>query len=410
MRGELARDSWKLPALERKDLGPYGGFPRLDDGRKREIRERYRARRPERVPVSLTSTDRVFLLDPAFNADGMRYEEVFRDPQAMLLAQLRHQYLLRMRHHVFCDLDTSLPESWKVTVNFQNVYEAGFFGCPIVYRPAEVPDTTVILADDNKRSVFDVDIERPLDRGIFKQGIEMVHAMRALASGKTFMGRPIDVEPYLPGGTDGPLTVAMSLRGPAILVDLFDDPGYAEQLFDFIVTAAIKRNVAVKAYWGLDIEKEEAAGMADDSIALISTELYRQAILPHHRKWFESVDPGHRKLRKMHLCGDATRHFPTLCEELGIASFDTGFPVDFAALRRRLGKDVEILGGVEAYLLQGGSPQDVYMRARAVLTSGILEGRFQLQEANNLPPRVPWANLAAMYKAAFDFGAVARED
>jgi hypothetical protein len=31
-------------------------------------------------------------------------------------------------------------------------------------------------------------------------------------------------------------------------------------------------------------------------------------------------------------------------------------------------------------------------------------GRFILKEANNLPPRCPEANLAAMYQAGLEFG------
>ncbi len=77
----------------------------------------------------------------------------------------------------------------------------------------------------------------------------------------------------------------------------------------------------------------------------------------------------------------------------------------------RLGQetDVEIFGGVEGPTLLGGTPQQVYERAREILQSGITEGgRFVLRDANNLPPNVPWANLAAMYKAAFDFGVYER--
>ena len=91
--------------------------------------------------------------------------------------------------------------------------------------------------------------------------------------------------------------------------------------------------------------------------------------------------------------------------ELGVRSFDTGFPVDFGALRRALGPEVEIWGGVEVATLLHGTPEQVYARARDIPTSGVLEGkRFVLREANNLPPRVPLANLEAMYRAAFDFG------
>ena len=107
----------------------------------------------------------------------------------------------------------------------------------------------------------------------------------------------------------------------------------------------------------------------------------------------------------MHLCGDATRHFPMLRDELNVMSFDTGFPVDHGRLRQTLGPDVEILGGPEVTLLRHGTPEAVYERTRAILQSGVMEGgRFILREGNNLPPCCPEANLEAMYRACLDHG------
>jgi uroporphyrinogen-III decarboxylase len=257
-----------------------------------------------------------------------------------------------------------------------------------------------MLNSDNRQAIFDVDIENPLDHGAFKIMCGMCDFLTDYVKGKTFLDRPISIDPIGYVGTDGPLTVAMNVRGPDILFEMIDDPEYAHKLFRFILDAAIKRRaVLIKRY-----NLSNGSWMADDSIALIGTEQYRDMILPHHRYWYESVGAEFGK-RTIHLCGDATRHFPILKEELGVTSFDTGFPVDFAWLRKTLGPDVEIMGGVEVGTLMTGSPDDVYRRAREILTSGIMEGgRFIFREGNNLPPNVPWKNLAAMYKAVQDFG------
>ena len=86
-------------------------------------------------------------------------------------------------------------------------------------------------------------------------------------------------------------------------------------------------------------------------------------------------------------------------------SFDTGFPVDHGALRDVLGDDVEIAGGPEVSLLLGGTPEQVYERTRAILTSGVTRGgRFILRDANNLPPRCPEENLSAMYRCCLEHG------
>ncbi|RPI60245.1 MAG: hypothetical protein EHM48_07545 [Planctomycetaceae bacterium] len=92
-------------------------------------------------------------------------------------------------------------------------------------------------------------------------------------------------------------------------------------------------------------------------------------------------------------------------KELGVFSFDTGFPVDHGKLRRELGNDVEIFGGPEVAMLVGGTPAEVYERTKSILQSGVMQGgRFILREANNLPPCVPEANLSAMYQCCLDHG------
>jgi len=132
---------------------------------------------------------------------------------------------------------------------------------------------------------------------------------------------------------------------------------------------------------------------------MLSTEMVREFVVPVHRKMKEALTTADRI--SIHLCGDATLHFKLLRDELGTYSFDTGFPVDFARLRRELGPEVEILGGVRAPLLHDGTPEQVAAEARRILESGIMEGgRFILREANDLAPGTPLENLAAMYETA----------
>jgi uroporphyrinogen decarboxylase len=404
MPTELARDSWHLPPLHADACGPYGDFPRLSDEEKAALWDGYRQGAPHRVPVTLVGNNRLLLLDARFDAEGLDYLRVFTEPEAMLIAQLRWQYIVRRRHNLFCDQPTELPQKWEIGIDVQNVYEAAFFGAPLHFHPDGIPETKPILDDDNKRAIFDVDIDRPLEGAFLSDAIALAERMAELARDKTFFGRPITVLPYAGVGTDGPLTVAMNLRGPRILTDLIRDPEYAREVFDFVTDAAIKRYHAFAAH--LNLPDAEQVWMADDSVAMLSPAQYREFLLPCHRRWYDGVDPKRNKIRGMHLCGDATRHFKPLCEHAGVTSFDTGFPVDFAALRAELGPEVEIFGGVEVSTLLTGTPQHVYERAREILQSGITAGgRFVLRDANNLPPNVPWANLAAMYRAAFDFGA-----
>ncbi len=370
----------------------------LTDREKEQLWDAYHAGRPPRTPVTLAITNRVYVLDPRFNTTGLSYQQVFTDPEAMLWAGIHHQEVARTHYHRACDLPTDLPDRWQVAVEYQNVYEAWFFGAAVEYRAGQVPDTRPFLGDDNKRSVFDVDIHRPLARDPFRRGVECAGRMREIARKIEYRGRPVEVLPYIPAGTDGPLTVALNLRGAAFLEDLLTDAAYADELLAFLTDAAIERALAAHRHAGIPIMN---VGLADDAIEAVSGSLYQERILPLHRRYYDALDPEHKLPRGMHLCGDVQRHFGVICRTCGVSSIDTGFPVEFGALRREVGPEVEIKGGVEVALLLHGTPGQVDRRAREILDSGVREGgRFILKEANNLPPATPIENLVAMYEAA----------
>ena len=377
--------------------------PYVTDAEKERVWQGYRSGCPERVPVALRTNDRVYVLDPRFNREGLTYRDMFSDPLCMLRGQLQWQKLLRQHFHRYCDYPTGYPDTWRVVAFFHNVYEAWALGCEVRFESGQVPDTLPRYTDNNKRAVFDVDIDHPLQLEPFRRAVEFTEHMRQLARGLEFEGRPVEVLPYLHLVSDGPLTVALNLRGGEFLIDLVSDPEYADQLMAFITEAAIKRARALMAYWGEALPPE--LWLADDSIALISEQMYQERVLPHHRRFYETLDPERRATRLFHLCGDATRHFPAIVRHCGVRAIDTGFPVDFAWLRQAVGAEVEIWGGVQVSLLLHGTPAQVAERVREVLDSGVRAGgKFILTEANNLPPGVPTANLAALYQAALEFG------
>jgi len=204
-------------------------------------------------------------------------------------------------------------------------------------------------------------------------------------------------------GTDGPLTVACNLRGASeFLTDLIEDTDYALQLLDYVTEATILR---IRAY--RKVLKMPATmpgwGFADDSLQLISTSFYREFIFPFHKRLVDAFAEGGPN--GIHLCGDSTRHFPFLRDHLNMQSFDTGFPVDFAALRESVGPDVEILGGPSVPFLVAATPQETRAECQRILESGICQGgRFVLREGNNLAPGTSLDNLWAMWDAVHQFG------
>lgn len=358
--------------------------------------EAFHARRPTRVPVIWGTNTRFFMFSDAANPQRVGFRRYTLDVDVMFDMQLQFQRWTRF--NLLQDAPLGLPEAWSIQPDFQNFYEAAWFGCPIEFIDGQVPDTRPAFADDPEGALRG-GVPDPFG-GLFAEALRFYERFRARAERETFLGRPIRVN--LPGcgcGTDGPLTVACNLFGPDfVCTAMIEAPHRLERLLRFITDATIQRVRAWRRLGGLSPTIENY-GFADDSCALISTAMYREHVLPHHRALCDALGPTGP--RSIHLCGDASRHFPTLRDELGIRGFDTGFPIDFAKVRQAVGPDVLIQGGPHVELLLRAAPPQVEAETRRVLDSGALEGgRFILREGNNLAPFTPLENTEAMYRAA----------
>ncbi len=364
----------------------------------------YRAGKPLRVPLIFGINPRFTQDIPKANPNGVSFHEYLSDPDCMLQRQLLHQEWVRF--NIPQDQVMGYPkDGWPVYVDFQNTYEAAWLGCPVNFRDNQVPDTTPLLADDDKKNLlFDAGIPDPFRGGLMAQNWSYYeHFCEVRDRGVAYKGLPIGEVTASGLGTDGPVTVACNVRGATeFLTDLACHPEYARQLLDFITEATIARIQAYRKRLDLPL-KTEGWSFADDSIQLISTEMYEELVYPYHKRLMDTFSDGGPN--GIHLCGNATRHFPFLRDHLNIRNFDTGFPVDFSWLRETLGPDVEIQGGPSVPFLLDASPDEVTAEVRRILSSGIMEGgRFVLREGNNLAPAVPMENLWAMYDANREWG------
>jgi len=355
------------------------------------------AGRHSRVPIVLGCNARVLMLDPKYNPRGVTYRDYMLDAGVMGQGQLEFQYW--MRFLLPGDHAHGMPEKWAVYIDFENIYDAAWFGAPVAWRDGQVPDTEPLLAGDRKNLLFDRGIPEPFG-GEWAERCLAIAAdwERKRAAGWTFLGVP--VEPCPRGSlhnTDGVFTAACSLRGPTqFCMDLLEDPDYAHNLLAFLHESLRRRMKAWRTKLDMPAP-QDGFSTADDSVELLSVEQYREFVLPLHGRLYEEF--GTLNDRGMHLCGDAQRHFPILLEELEVTGYDTGFPVDFARFRRQMGPDVTLAGGpAVSYFIQD-SPGPLVAETIRILRSGVLEGgRFILREGNNLPPLTPLANCEAFYE------------
>jgi uroporphyrinogen-III decarboxylase len=356
--------------------------------------------RPIRTPIVVGTNSRYFLFNGQANPSGISFQEYSENPRIMFDSQLQFQRW--SRHNILQDAQLGLPQRWSLTPDFQNYYEAGWFGCPIVYLNGQVPDTTPGFTDRPER-IMDQGLPDPFG-GLLARGWDYFEQFKEMAAHQTYCDIPIDVTtPGFGLGTDGVMTVACNLFGPEfVCTTMVAEPQRLHRLFEFITEATIQRMTAWRKRTGISLNVKDF-GFADDSIALISTAMYRQHVLPHHRRLCDALCPAGQ--RSIHLCGDATRHFLTIRDELNVWAFDTGFPVNFGQLRRQLGPKVRIYGGPHVELLRTGKPAAIHTEVQRIMQSGILDGGlFVLREGNNLAPFTPLENIEAMYHAGKEFG------
>ena len=360
----------------------------------------YHAGAPTRVPMILGLSSRFTIFNADANPEGITYETYFNDPEIMFQRQLEHQYWVR--HNLIADHQMGLPSEWSVNVDFQNSYEAMWFGCELKYMDGECPDTVPMLKGDKKRVLFDQGLPDPFG-GWMGRNWEYFEYFQERAKDTEFKGRPVRAGGPSGMGTDGIFTIACSLRGATeVCLDMYTDPDYFHELMEYILEATIMR---VKAYRKRFDQPEEstAIGYADDSILLLSEATYKEFILPYHKRYFAEF--GADGPNSIHLCGDATRHFKTIRDELKVNSFDTGFPVDFAWLREQVGPETHIYGGIHVDQLRTGSPEQIDAETKRILHSGVTEGgKFVYREGNNLAPCTPVENVQVMYEACKKYG------
>ena len=371
----------------------------------------YHDGRPHRVPVRIVGSIRNLIQNPDLNDTGFTFQDFFTDPEAQIRCQLAYQKWCR--YHVLCDNEMGPPkDGWLLGVDFQNSYDAGWFGCPLHYDGNAVPDTIEILKE-NKNKLYDMECPDPLSGGLMERVVEFYEYMHERCGNLEFEGLPVRAPTTIPGeGSDGPLDAAYKLRGAAeVCMDMLTDPDYYHDLMEFITTSLIRRMKAIREWLCVrhpnSLEKGQFQRpnftFADDAVVLLSLDQYQEFVFPYHNRMVQEFSDGGRI--GIHLCGNATRFFRFMRDHLNVYSFDTGFPVDLGLVRRELGPEVEILGGPTVMLIKDGPISKIQAEVRDICESGIMEGRkFIFITANNMAPGTPVEHIESFYEAVKQFG------
>lgn len=371
----------------------------------REVRalwEAFQKNTHTRIPMITGISDRFFVMNNHTNPGKISFYAYSNNPKLMFDMQCKFSEYDRF--HIVGDREMGIPEEgWNVNVDFQNYYEAAWYGAEVCYPKGEVPYAVPFLHDDNKEELFHKGLPDPFG-GFMAKGKEYYDYFRDRSAKETILGQRISSIGAWFTGTDGMFTVACELRGADNLcIDMYEDPDYYHRLMDYLTESTILRMKAWRKYMGRPLI-EKSFGFADDSILLLSSEMYREFVLPYHKRLAKALSTMEER-GSVHLCGDATRHFKTIRDELNVYSFDTGFPVNHRALCLELGDEVVIQGGPKAQLVHSGTPAQIEAESKRILEEvKPVSRRFVFRDGNDIPPYTPLENIQALYDACLKYG------
>jgi uroporphyrinogen decarboxylase len=149
--------------------------------------------------------------------------------------------------------------------------------------------------------------------------------------------------------------------------------------------------------------------MAFQNGPMMSMDLYRKMIKPHHQRLFSYIKSRTPAKILYHTCGSVVHLIPDLIE-LGV---DILNPVQVSAkgmdtrkLKAEFGKDISFWGAIDTQnVLPFGTPKEVGAEVRQRIDDLGPGGGYVLCAVHNLQADVPPENICAMYDTAREYGA-----
>ncbi len=155
-----------------------------------QVWQAYRCGRPVRVPMLLTSVQRIWVLDPSLNTTGITWQDYLEDAAVMYEVTLKHKYYVT--HHIPQDAEMGIPAgAWNVNLEFGNIVEEAWLGCEIVYPEGQIATTGPRDTGQAKYDVFEGGVPDPFG-GLYGQEPLWITntASRTALSGKISKGGP----------------------------------------------------------------------------------------------------------------------------------------------------------------------------------------------------------------------------
>lgn len=218
------------------------------------------------------------------------------------------------------------------------------------------------------------------------------------------------IKPYMPEGMKlmvmgpgGVLENVMAITGyDNLCIMLFEEPELVQALFDKVGEGLLR-------YYENAVDADTVGFLCSNDDWGFNTQTFlspadmRKYVFPWHKKIVELAHK-HGKPCILHSCGYFGDIIDDVIDDMkfdGRHSYeDTILPVEKAY--EQIGDRIVVMGGIDMNFLVTRTPEEVYVRARAMLERTAERGNYLLGSGNSIPEYVPVENYLAMIRAALD--------
>ena len=357
-----------------------------------EVLDAYERDKPVRVPL-FPGGGIGFYMDEN-NLDCRVY---YNNPDEMLRIQL--EVAKRQRELPWYDFVLGgAPESWGVSVDFWPVVAPGAFGCELLCRPnAVIAHHSLALGIESCRVLPMPDV---FTGGILAKSYEYYHYLKNTYEGKLdFLGAPVGKTGH-GVATNGLFSLALDLRGPEIMADMYEEPEFAASFFERLAT------------WidGLEKAWDDMSGSpyarpvspSDHGIDMLSAGMYEEFLVPIVKR--HNAIRGTEAGTAFHHCGSGVHLFETVRKHFGITSIGAlTYPdVDIERVRGLMGDEVWLCCCINGGVLSFGTEQQIIDAVKGVMKA---KGRGRLSMmVGDLIWGTPAKNYEVLYEAVKAYG------
>jgi len=299
---------------------------------------------------------------------GVKYGRYVKDPQVLADAQIATAEAYGL------DIVSNMSDPAR---------EACDCGARVEFyedQPAAIIETAALLAD--KATLVRLATPDPLGGGRMHDSVKSLEIMK----------QRVGQDKIVMGWVEGPCAEAADLRGiNTLMLDVYDDPDFVRELFDFTLEMALRYGQA-QVDAGADI-----IGVGDAAASLLGPKFYEELVWPYEKRLVDGLQAMGTQVR-LHICGRTSAIVDGM-GRLGCEIVDLDYFTPVSLAREVMGSDQVLLGNIDPVRDLRNSTPDAVTAAIAACHQQAGD-RYIVGAGCEIPRDTPEENVRALTEYA----------